>query len=91
MKKAGENKFIYKNKDENTKKWYENIVGTQLKQRRFSKLIPSRKGSVCTFRTFEPLSSMEFFQKNSSNISNLNKKKSRRFSALKHSKTLVEN
>lgn len=88
VKKAGEDKFIYKNIDENKKKWYENIVGTQLKQRRFSKLIPSRKGSVCTFRTFEPLSSMEFFQKNSSNI---NKKKSRRFSALKHSKTLVEN
>jgi hypothetical protein len=92
VKKEGEDKFIYKNKDENSKKWYENIVGTQLKQRRFSKLIPSRKGSVCTFRTFEPLSSMEFFQKNSSNISsNLSKKKSRHFSTLKHSKTLVEN
>ena len=88
VKREGEDKFIYKNKDENKKKWYENISGTQLKQRRFSKLIPSRKGSVCTFRTFEPLSSMEFFQKNSSNI---NKKKSRRFSGLKHAKTLVEN
>ena len=86
-KKTGENNYIQKNKNANKRKWYEIIDENQFRQRRFSsKLIYSRKGSVCTFKTFEPLSSTEFFQKN-----NKKKEKSRRFSALKHSKTLIYN
>ena len=88
--KGGENKYIYRNPNANKIKWYENISpALQLKQRRFSKLIPSRRGSVGTFKTFEPLSSAAFFKKNKkkqksgfgNNGNNVN---------LKYSKTIID-
>ena len=86
VKKTGENKYIYKNPNANKQKWYEAIIPSenQLKQRRFSKIIPSRRGSVKTFKTFEPLSSSAFFKKN------LKKKEKSNFSYLKYSKTINE-
>ena len=87
VKKSGENKYIYKNPNANKIKWYNNIAPpeNQLKQRRFSKIIPSRKASVGTFKTFEPLSSAAFFKKN------IKKKDKSSFYTLKYSKTINEN
>ena len=87
IKKAEENKFINKDPNKNKTKWYDNIVpkDSPLKQRRFSKLIPSKKGSVKTFKTFEQLSSSVFFTKN------IKKKDKSIFYSLKHSKTISEN
>ena len=86
IKKTGENKYIYKNPNAGKPKWYENIIPSenQLKQRRFSKILPSRRGSVGTFKTFEPLSSSAFFKKN------VKKKEKNNFSNINYSKTMNE-
>ena len=83
--KVSENKYIYRNPNAHKIKWYENISpDINLNKRRFSKLIPSRRGSVGTFKSFEPLSSAAYFKKN-------NKKKQKSgFSNLKYSKTINE-
>ena len=85
VKKAGENKYIYRDPNANKTKWYENIISSEneMKQRRFSKLIPSKKGSLKTFK-FEPLSSETFFK------NNIKKKDKSSFYSLKYSKTIVE-
>ena len=87
VKKTGDNKYIYKNPNANKIKWYDNISPpiNELKQRRFSKIIPSRKGSAGEFKTFESLSSAAFFKKN------IKKKEKSSFYTLKYSKTINEN
>lgn len=87
IKKAGENKYIKKNANKNKINWYEDIVPPENQyKRKFSKIIPSRRGSVEIFKTFEPLSSASFFKKNISK-----KKEKKNFYTLKYSKTINEN
>ena len=85
VKKTEENKYIYKDPNANKVKWYENIISSEneMNQRRFSKLLPSKKGSLKTFK-FEPLSSEAFFKKD------IKKKEKSSFYSLKHSKTIIE-
>ena len=88
IKKTEENKYINKNSKKTKTNWYEEIVTSdnRLSQKRFSKIISSRRGSVRSFKTFEPLNSAVFFKKSI-------KKKDKRsnFYSLKFPKTLNEN
>ena len=87
IKRTEENKYINKNYKKTKTNWYEDIVipESRLKQKRFSKIISSRKGSVGSFKTFEPLNSAVFFKKN------IKKKDKSNFYSLKYSRTLNEN
>jgi hypothetical protein len=81
---TGSDNYIRIDLNDNKKKWYEDIlqIDDKLKKRRMSKLLPSKKGSVGTFKVIEGLSSTAFYQKS------LKKKE---VHGLKHSKTINEN
>ena len=72
IKKAVENLYIYKNSNTYKMKWYESIASDEnhIKQRRFSKIIPSRKASAGNFLSIIPSSSL--FRKKTQKVSQIN-------------------
>ena len=84
IENTSSDKYVKKNVNDNKKKWYEDIVQAddKLRQRRISRLLPSKKGSAGSFKICEQLSSTSFFTKN------LKKKD---LYTLNYSKTYIDN
>jgi hypothetical protein len=84
LENTGSDNYVRIDLNDNKIKWYEDIlqIDDKLKKRRLSKLLPSKKGSVGTFKVVEGLSSTSFYQKSI---------KKKDFYGLKHSKTIIDN